>query len=53
MSYDNNTAFRPANNPTKTAKLTALEIDRNKKISKKIYIRFQPVGFIEKNLITL
>jgi len=30
---------------TKTAKLTEIEIQRNKKISKKRYIRFQPVGF--------
>jgi len=30
---------------TTTAKLTEVEIRRNKKISKKRYIRFQPVGF--------
>ena len=30
---------------TKTAKLTEIEIARNKKISKKRYIRFQPGGF--------
>ncbi|MBC8391602.1 MAG: transposase [Deltaproteobacteria bacterium] len=30
---------------TTTAKLTEFEIERNKKISKKRYIRFQPVGF--------
>jgi len=30
---------------TKTAKLTKVEIIRNKKISKKRYIRFQPGGF--------
>jgi len=30
---------------SKTAKLTKAEIGRNKKISKKRYIRFQPVGF--------
>ena len=30
---------------TTTAKLTEIEIKRNKKISKKRYIRFQPAGF--------
>ncbi len=30
---------------TTTAKLTGIEIKRNKKISKKRYIRFQPVVF--------
>ncbi|MGD9576868.1 MAG: hypothetical protein AB7Y74_01305 [Syntrophorhabdus sp.] len=30
---------------TTTAKLIEMEIERNKKISKKRYIRFQPVGF--------
>ena len=29
---------------TKAARITEIEIERNKQISKKLYIRFQPVG---------
>ena len=38
MLYDNHIGFRPVNNLTKTAKLTALEIEKNKKdIQKEIH----------------
>ena len=45
MSFAASGSERIMRKDTTTDKLTELEIERNKRISKKRYIRFQPVGF--------